>query len=248
MRSSAEILRFRRAATGAPSDPRDERLAQALRPPPFPSVIRRLAAEVGRLRDELEQSRRHARDLETRSEQDSLCPVLNRRGFDRELGRALDHVRRYGGSLAVAFLDLDGFKPINDRHGHAAGDALLVHVAEILAGAIRSSDSVARLGGDEFAMVLWHLGAEAADAKARSIEAAIGATPARIGTQALVVGASCGLALARPGDTAASLTARADLAMYARKAERKNPVGRDDLRGTESPVQAMMSGVRISSR
>lgn len=242
MRSSAEILRFRRAATGTPTDPRDERLAQASRPPPFASAIRRLAAEVDRLRDELEQSRRHVRDLETRSEQDNLCPVLNRRGFDRELGRALDHVHRYGGSLAVAFLDLDGFKPINDRHGHAAGDVLLVHVAEILVGAIRSSDSVARLGGDEFGLVLWNLDAEIAAAKARSIEAAVATTPTQAGIHALAVGASCGIALAQPGDTVAGLTARADLAMYARKAERKA------LMEAESPAQAMISGVRISSR
>ncbi|MGL4286555.1 MAG: GGDEF domain-containing protein [Phreatobacter sp.] len=248
MRRSAEILRFGRAATRTTLDPRDERLEAAPSPQPFPSVIRRLAAEVDRLRDELEQSRRHVRDLEMRSEQDSLCPVLNRRGFDRELGRALDHVRRYGGSLAVAFLDLDGFKPINDRHGHAAGDALLVQVAETLLGAIRSSDSVARLGGDEFALVLWNLGAETAAVKAQSIEAVIAATPARVGVQALVVGASCGIALARPGDTAASLTARADLAMYARKAERKSIMAHEGPAGAESPSQAMISGVRISSR
>ncbi|MBN8938706.1 MAG: GGDEF domain-containing protein [Rhizobiales bacterium] len=183
-----------------------------------------------------------------RSEQDSLCPVLNRRGFDRELGRALDHVRRYGGSLGVAFLDLDGFKPVNDRHGHAAGDVLLVHVAEILVDAIRSSDSAARLGGDEFALILWNLDQETAAAKARAIEAAIAAVPAHIGTQALAVGASCGIALAQPGDTAASLTARADLAMYARKAERKIMMARDGPAASESPAQAMMSGVRMSSR
>src|SRR5262245_5357289 len=94
--------------------------------------LRRLAEEVARLECELAGMREKLRELEARADVDPLTDVFNRRGFERELKRAVSFVARYGGSAAVVYLDLDRFKQINDRHGHAAGDAVLKAVAAAL--------------------------------------------------------------------------------------------------------------------
>jgi GGDEF domain-containing protein len=82
---------------------------------------------------------------------------LNRRGFERELARAISYVGRYGNPAVLMFSDLDGFKAVNDRHGHAAGDALLQAIARELTAHVRASDVVGRLGGDEFGLVMWNV-------------------------------------------------------------------------------------------
>jgi diguanylate cyclase (GGDEF)-like protein len=93
---------------------------------------------------------------------DPLTGLLNRRAFT-EAGQAeVDRARRYGRSLAVVFVDLDNFKQINDRRGHATGDAVLQAVAQALRSSSRASDQIARLGGDEFALLLPEVGQAAA--------------------------------------------------------------------------------------
>jgi diguanylate cyclase (GGDEF)-like protein len=188
---------------------------------PSRSVVMRLAAEVDALAAKLEASRARITDLEARIDIDPLTDTLNRRGFERELRRSLAYVKRYGTSAALLYVDLDGFKPVNDRHGHAAGDAMLKAIAAALLRHVRASDVVARLGGDEFAVLLWNVSGPAAAAKASELENAVYSTPARWGNSTLVVGASAGVALLGALDTAADVLARADAAMYARKAERR---------------------------
>ena len=160
-------------------------------------------------------------ELEARVDVDPLTETLNRRGFERELKRSLAYVKRYGASAALIYIDLDGFKPVNDRHGHAAGDAVLKAVAAALVRHVRASDVVARIGGDEFVVLLWNVSGPAVAAKAAALEAAVYATPVRWGSSTLVVGASAGVALLGPLDAAADALARADAAMYARKGERR---------------------------
>jgi diguanylate cyclase (GGDEF)-like protein len=184
------------------------------------STAMRLAAEVERLAAQLEQSRARIADLEAKIELDPLTELLNRRGFERELKRSIAYVKRYGASAALVYLDLDGFKPVNDRHGHAAGDAVLKAVAAALVGHVRASDVVARLSGDEFVVLLWNVDGAAAAAKAAALERAVYATPVRWGSSTLVVGASAGIALIGALDTPAEALERADAAMYARKRER----------------------------
>jgi diguanylate cyclase (GGDEF)-like protein len=193
------------------------------RPPKAPSraIVVRLAAEVDELAAQLKASRARILDLEARVDIDLLTETLNRRGFERELKRSLAYVKRYGTSAALIYVDLDGFKPVNDRHGHAAGDAVLAAVAAALVRQVRASDVVARIGGDEFAVLLWNVGGPAAAAKAFALETAVYSTPVRWGASSLVVGASAGVALLGALDTPADVLARADAAMYARKAERK---------------------------
>ena len=179
-----------------------------------------LAAEVARLAAELAASRERVTELEARIDVDPLTETLNRRGFERELKRSLAYVKRYGVSAALIYLDLDGFKPVNDRHSHAAGDVVLKAVAAALVRQVRASDIVARIGGDEFAVLLWNASEANATAKAAALEAAVFATPVRWGSSTLVVGASAGVAPIGPLDTATEVLARADAAMYARKRER----------------------------
>jgi diguanylate cyclase (GGDEF)-like protein len=159
-------------------------------------------------------------NLEARIDIDPLTDTLNRRGFERELKRSLAYIKRYGTSAALLYIDLDGFKPVNDRHGHAAGDAVLKAVAAALVRHVRASDVVARIGGDEFAVLLWNVGSPAAAAKAAALETAVYSTPVRWNSSTLVVAASAGVALLGALDSPAEVLARADAAMYARKAER----------------------------
>ena len=211
----------------APARPRAARPARRIpaevervEAPQRAAAAMRLVAEVERLELELAAARARMTELEARAEIDPLTDVLNRRGFARELKRALAYVKRYGTSAALIYLDLNGFKRINDRHGHAAGDILLKAVAMVLTRHVRASDVVARLGGDEFALLLWNLSEAHALAKALALEGTIAYTTATHAGATLAVGASAGAAMLLPRDTPADVLARADRAMYARKAAR----------------------------
>jgi len=202
-----------RVQTGRRVDPDEPKLSR----PPSRAAVMRLAAEVDALGAQLEASRARIIDLEARVDTDPLTDMANRRGFERELKRSLAYVKRYGTGVALVYLDLDGFKPVNDRHGHAAGDAVLKAIAAALTRNVRASDTAARLGGDEFAVLLWNVTSPAAAAKAAALEAAVYATAVRWNSSTLVVGASAGVALLGALDTPAEVLARADAAMYARK-------------------------------
>jgi diguanylate cyclase (GGDEF)-like protein len=184
------------------------------------STAMQLAAEVERLQRQLAEMRAQVAVLETCADVDPLTEVLNRRGFERELARSLAYVKRHGANAALLYLDLDDFKRVNDRYGHAAGDAVLKAIASVLRRHTRESDLVGRLGGDEFAVLLWHCDETHAQTKALALEVAIArATPMHDGT-ALAVAASVGAGMLLPLDRAAQTLERADRAMYARKAVR----------------------------
>ncbi len=171
---------------------------------------------------------------------DSLTGLPNRRLLDDRLRMAVNQAPRSGLHGAVLFIDLDRFKPLNDTHGHAAGDALLVAVAQRLQAAVRASDSVARLGGDEFVVMLTPLPAHAADAhqQAEAVAAKLrerlaqpyelrlpepGGGPAEGAERCLLhhASASIGLAVFGPqDDNPEAVLARADQAMYRVKARR----------------------------
>jgi diguanylate cyclase (GGDEF)-like protein len=184
---------------------------------PDDEAASRLAAEVERLQAELAAARVQVAQLEASADIDALLDILNRRGFERELRRALAYVRRYGASAALVYLDLDHFKPVNDRHGHATGDRVLQAVAATLQRCVRESDVVARLGGDEFGVLLWNVGEIQAAAKARELESAVAAMVVMQGGVTVSVGVSAGFAMLTAGDLAGDVISRADLAMYARK-------------------------------
>lgn len=193
----------------------------------FPSVTS-LLAENERLKRELAIARARVGELEARADIDPLLDILNRRGFERELKRALAHVKRYGTQAVLMFVDLDGFKAINDRYGHGAGDLLLKAVARELIGHVRASDIVGRIGGDEFGVLLWRLEGPQATAKARQLEAMIAQVGIPHGKARIEVAASIGVAPLVEDASPADIIAAADQAMYARK---------DERRGLPAPVR-----------
>lgn len=175
--------------------------------------VSRLKSEVDRLRTRLDRAERLA-------DHDVLTPLLNRRGFMRELNRALASCRRYQTGAALIYIDLDGFKGVNDRLGHAAGDAALIAVAHTLEAHIRETDAAARLGGDEFAVILTHADAEAGALKARALAQAIGAIPLVVGGERVRLAASWGVRAFEDEMSAEQMLAEADAAMFVRKGSR----------------------------
>jgi diguanylate cyclase (GGDEF)-like protein len=176
----------------------------------------------GRLR-EGEAKLAHAARVEYLAYHDGLTGLPNRSMFSKFLGQSISEARRYGRHLAVAFLDLDRFKQINDTLGHEAGDQLLQEVARRLKGCVRESDTVARLGGDEFVVLLPELADEKyAEIVAQTILAAA-AKPFTLMGQEFRVTASIGISTyPQDGLDEQTLTKNADIAMYQAKAEGKN--------------------------
>jgi diguanylate cyclase (GGDEF)-like protein len=171
-------------------------------------VQRRMAAEA------------HAREL---AYQDVLTGLPNRRQFDEALSAALAAPPRAGAAHALYLLDLNGFKQVNDVHGHGAGDEVLIVVGQRLRSAMRDGDMVARFGGDEFAILAHHLaGPEAAANVALRVIEALQA-PIAGGAAMHHVGAGIGIALL-PADasTLEEAMRKADVALYRAKAERRS--------------------------
>ncbi|HEX7095704.1 MAG TPA: diguanylate cyclase, partial [Acidimicrobiales bacterium] len=153
--------------------------------------------------------------------QDPLTGLPNRTVLTEQTEIALLNGERTGHAVGLVFLDLDGFKSVNDVHGHDVGDELLRVAAARLQQAVRRHDLVSRLGGDEFVVLLRQLTPDdPPEPIVARIEASLRA-PFVIGQLVLHIGVSTGLALAAPGDDAASLQRRADQAMYRTKANRR---------------------------
>ncbi|MEV4701894.1 diguanylate cyclase domain-containing protein [Actinoplanes sp. NPDC049316] len=155
---------------------------------------------------------------------DGLTGLPNRTLFLERVERALSERRRHGGKLAVLFIDLDGFKPINDRHGHAAGDALLRAVALRLREEARRGDALCRFGGDEFLVLCPDLAADDAVAVARRLVERIG-EPYEIQGRTVRVGCSVGVAVTGASTTdPTALIHEADQAMYEAKHGGRNRI------------------------
>ena len=150
--------------------------------------------------------------------EDHLGGPGNRREFERDLGSAAERARIYNTPLAIAFCDIDNFKAINDAHGHPAGDEVIRAIGEIFIRQTRQTDIVGRIGGDEFAVVLTHVNAEAAAAKAEALAATIATERVLHKGASIYISAAYGLTHLDAGDTAERALARADEAMYADKA------------------------------
>lgn len=176
---------------------------------------------VTQLRARLAAARKQIAGLKQRADTDALLDIQNRRSFERELRRSLAYVKRYHAKAALLYLDVDRLKPVNDRYGHAAGDAALKAIARELIDHVRMSDIVARLGGDEFGILLWNLKPADAAKKARSLEAAIDALPMRYRGRTLHLGISAGVTMLEGTDETADVLTRADASMYRRKLARR---------------------------
>lgn len=177
----------------------------------------RVEGYVATFLDITDRTRREAR-VRWRAEHDPLTDLLNRAQFEARLANQVRMTKEDGCSFALLYLDLDGFKPVNDTLGHAAGDKVLKRAAARIEGAVRTSDLVARLGGDEFAIIVpGVLGPDDAGRIATKLVAAL-VEPFEIDGRRVQVGASIGIALyPLDGIEPDTLVAAADEAMYRAK-------------------------------
>jgi diguanylate cyclase (GGDEF)-like protein len=179
-------------------------------------------ASIRRLKRELAQARKQIEELQASAETDFLLGIYNRRGFQRELDRAIAYIKRYHASGALIVLDVDHLKPVNDTFGHAAGDQVLKAIVATIVHQVRASDVIGRLGGDEFALLLWNLSETDARAKAAALEQTVDQLSFVFGGRTVSAGASAGVAILDTHADAVRALEEADRAMYVRKAMRRH--------------------------
>lgn len=165
---------------------------------------------------------------------DVLTGILNRRAILDQFSTELERARRDGSSLAVAMVDIDHFKHINDRYGHLAGDEVIRHCANHLNQRIRHSDSLGRYGGEEFLILLPSTNPEGALSVLDELRASLAESPAQYGESNISLCISIGVCCVVPdeGDAIANLLAKADAALYEAKAS-----GRNTLKVVQSSAQ-----------
>jgi len=168
---------------------------------------------INKLRGEIER-------LRTLSITDEATELLNHRGFSEAFSRSIDRGRRYGETGALLLIDLDGFKAVNDTYGHAAGDAVLSDVANIIENSVRGTDYVARLGGDEFVVLLVNATKGQVHNRARLLEQELNHAHVQWMGNTLPISASTGIQLYNKSNCDKALLEKADAAMYEQKQKR----------------------------
>ncbi|MGB3430988.1 GGDEF domain-containing protein [Achromobacter sp.] len=177
---------------------------------------------------------------------DGLTRAYSRRSILDELERELQRCKRAGGKLAVLVLDIDHFKSINDRYGHASGDAALRHFAQVVQRAVRASDRFGRLGGEEFVLLMYDCDPARALVQAQRVCDALRDTPFHLQGREVRMTTSGGLASYQSGDSADGILARADDALYRAKEHGRDrvemawigrPAGRAQERGPAAIVE-----------
>jgi diguanylate cyclase (GGDEF)-like protein len=185
-----------------------------------------------------EEARSYGKMLESLALNDPLTGLANRRLLADRMSMALIHARRNKSAMAVVYLDLDGFKQVNDTLGHGAGDVLLKMVAGRLVATVREEDTVARLGGDEFILTLWHISSVdyAATVASKVIEAV--SQPYDIEGHTVSISASAGVGIYPvDGKDADTLMKSADLALYEAKRAGKNVFRISDRTGPSAAAR-----------
>jgi two-component system cell cycle response regulator len=175
---------------------------------------------AGRMKILQEELVEQTQRLENQLFEDPLTRVYNRRFLFSQLEALVSAARRHGRPLTVAMVDLDGFKAVNDTHGHDTGDEVLVAAAEALQRALRAEDVLGRLGGEEFLALLPDTGADAAARTAERLRGAVADAGGKV-----PVTASVGWAVLEDDEAPDAVVRRADTALYAAKAAGRNRVG-----------------------
>lgn len=181
---------------------------------PAPPEVSQLRSHISTLEHKLEQQAALIENLAEKANHDSLTGLLNRRGMEDALGKAIQNFSRYGHHGALMMFDLNGFKQINDIYGHAAGDALLRHVATLLRANTRGTDSLCRLGGDEFMVFLMGAGLAQALIMARRLRLALEQQPINYDGNVLTAHISVGIATLEEAPSLPELIELADSRMY----------------------------------
>jgi diguanylate cyclase (GGDEF)-like protein len=177
-------------------------------------LIDSLMIENEKLREQLHAQSLELREAQDMADADVLTPTLNRRAFLREVGRAMADCRRYGEEACLVYVDMDGFKSINDTYGHGAGDAALTHVAELLKASTREGDAIGRMGGDEFAVLLRRADLKSSRIKAMKLEAELALGTFEYNGLYLKCGGSFGVRAFTGQATPEAWLSEADAAMF----------------------------------
>jgi diguanylate cyclase (GGDEF)-like protein/hemerythrin-like metal-binding protein len=189
---------------------------------------------------------RRARESARQADTDALTGVLNRLGFNGAFSREFERARRYTQPLSVVILDLDHFKRVNDDHGHAAGDQVLVGLARLIEASIRESDVIARWGGEEFVVLAPMTQGHGAARMAEKLRALMEATP--LAPFGAVTG-SFGVAELQPGEGIEGLLHRADAALYRAKNGGRNRVECADAEVSAAVArEAAVAGQELAAR
>ena len=176
-----------------------------------------LIAEISCLRAEVARLESRVEELDRLANLDTLVPVANRRGLVTQLDMMIARYERHGTPAALLFVDVDGLKALNDAFGHAAGDAALIHLTEMMVSSVRQTDMVARIGGDEFAILLDHADEKSAcETAARLADQVAGCEFCFEGT-CLPLSIAIGFTHIEVGDSPEAVLDRADEAMYREK-------------------------------
>ena len=185
----------------------------------------RLEQELSAARDELDHHRKELDEAKREARVDPLTKIPNRRGFEEQLAIAFSKYRRDQAEYAIAMLDIDHFKQINDTHGHSAGDSVLEVVGHLLSTSIRPYDTVGRIGGEEFALLLPGATPLEAEVVAERCRKKIEAAAVRVNDASLTFRISVGIAGVRSTDANAHVAMnRADAALYLAKENGRNQV------------------------
>jgi len=209
------------ARSAAPARAVDEAqflgIGEAELTPAVRAALAALVIELDDLKSEIARLKALLSEAEAAADEDALTSVKNRRAFIRELRRIAAFSQRYGSPASLIYFDLDDFKQINDRFGHAAGDAALKAVAERLSANIRETDVVGRLGGDEFAVLLAQADQATAQAKAEGLVREIQREPVSCGDWMAPLHVSFGVRQIDPTQDPETILAEADAVMFVMK-------------------------------
>jgi diguanylate cyclase (GGDEF)-like protein len=189
--------------------------------PKVRDAIMSLMEEVDHLRRSVEGINQRLADAEKRADQDALLPIYNRRAFVRELTRVQAGVERYGEDASLVYIDLNGFKSVNDTYGHQAGDFVLGEFATRLLSSVRETDVVGRLGGDEFGLILSKTDTEAALILATRLPQQLESNPIFWEGNRMEVGMAYGIVPIQAGIHPEQALTEADSKMYEQKLSTK---------------------------
>ncbi|MCG8492062.1 MAG: GGDEF domain-containing protein [Sneathiellales bacterium] len=189
--------------------------------PKVREAIMTLMEEVDRLRRSVDGINKRLAEAEKLADQDPLLPIYNRRAFVRELTRVQASVERYDSAASLIYIDLNGFKEVNDTHGHQAGDFVLAEVSKRLVTSVRETDIVGRLGGDEFGLILARTDQGAATNLMQRLPREMDNNPILWEGQKLDIGMSFGVVPILSGMNAEQALSEADDKMYKQKMQSK---------------------------
>lgn len=176
-----------------------------------------LIAEIGRLRAELARLEGRVEELDRLANMDTLVPVANRRGLVTQLDMMIARHERHRTPAALLFVDVDGLKALNDAFGHAAGDAALIHLTQMMLSSVRQTDLVSRIGGDEFAILLDHADEVSARETAGRLAEIVAGCEFCFEGKCLPLSIAIGFTAIQDGDTPEAVLDRADESMYREK-------------------------------